>query len=55
LYWAKLAILLFYEEEVSSVWAFGFTDGALLQVFFNEFMTFHYFFLGEREQPSRQC
>jgi hypothetical protein len=24
----ELAILLFYEEEVSSIWAFGFADSA---------------------------
>jgi hypothetical protein len=55
LYRTKLAILLFDKEEVGCIWASRFADGTTLQVFLNELVAFHDFFLGEWEETSREC
>jgi hypothetical protein len=46
----KLAILLFDEEEVGRIGAFGFMDSSPSQMLFYKFMTLHDFFLGEWEE-----
>jgi hypothetical protein len=47
LYRAKLAVLLFDEEEVGCIWAPRFMDSTMPQMLFDKLMTFHDFFLGE--------